>query len=241
MRTRFTQAPGVSFRAIGLSTGIMRGLEIDNPSGSWLYIPSLETFVKPYIVGWSYSFPYDVAAIDIVAGNGPAGQPGTAEGDPVVVYLTDEQVATSEGSPSLGDTFRPITTPVQNTFDTTTALQNPVGNTITLITAADALGKMVRVYSFRLWYDISLSVVGGVNRNLDTPVLWRLRATPVTGGLDDFLAGMITREHPVDLVELATQPRDLPGTPGQGIGVKLTVRATWASTLIGYHLRWAFV
>lgn len=103
MRTRFEQAPGVSFRAIGLQTGLAYGVEIDNRSGSWLYIPSLETYVQPYTVGWSTSFPYGVAALDIIAGqNGPAGQISTTQGESVIVYLTDEKgIGGSLGTPHL--------------------------------------------------------------------------------------------------------------------------------------------
>jgi hypothetical protein len=89
MRTRFTQPPGVSFLAIGLQTGFARGLEVDNPSGSWLYIPQVETSIPPYTLGWAFRFAYDVSSFDIIAGQSPAGQVSTVQGDPVIVYLTD--------------------------------------------------------------------------------------------------------------------------------------------------------
>lgn len=90
MRTRFSQAPGVSFRGIGLQTGPCRGIEIDNGSGAWLYIPTLEVYVPPYTVDWAAIFPYDVASLDVIAGNGPSGQKGTSKGDPVTVWLTSD-------------------------------------------------------------------------------------------------------------------------------------------------------
>lgn len=100
VRTRFTQLPGVSFVKIATQTGATRGVEIDNPSGSWLYIPSLETYIPPYTTGWAFGFPYDVASIDIIAGQSPAGQVSTTQGDPVVVYLTSEQIADVAGGPA---------------------------------------------------------------------------------------------------------------------------------------------
>jgi len=105
MRTRFTAAPGVSLPAIGLQTGYTHGIEIDNPSGSWLYVPSLETFCPPYTLGWSYTFPLAVSSVDIIAGDGPSGQVGTIQGDPIIVYLTSYAVATSPGSPDPGAAF----------------------------------------------------------------------------------------------------------------------------------------
>lgn len=98
MRTRFFQLPGVSFVAIGLQTSQARGIEVDNSSGSWLYIPSLETFVPPFTIGWSYDFPYAVSGVDIHAAiESPAGQISTLQGDGVTVYLTDGAVGTSGG------------------------------------------------------------------------------------------------------------------------------------------------
>jgi len=243
MRTRFTQDPGVSFRAISLPTGPMRGIEIDNPSGSWLYIPSLETFVPPYIVGWSYSFPYDVTAIDIIANqDGPAGQPSTSDGDPVIVFLTDESIATSEGTPAPGKEVRPLTTPVLNLYS---EIEVPYANsTITLISAASVLGKMVRIYGFRFWYSINLSAIGGVSRNIDTAVSWWLRGTPTGAApfdFDEFIGGTISREHPVDVVDFGYQPRDIIGTPVQGHGVTLTTRPAFAATLCIYQLRYALM
>lgn len=97
MRQRFTAPAGSSLHGIGLQTGYALGIEIDNPSGSWLYIPTLETFIPPYTVGWSQAFPYAVASCDIIAGNGPSGQVGTAQGDGITVYLSSTPVASSSG------------------------------------------------------------------------------------------------------------------------------------------------
>lgn len=90
----------------------IRGIEIDNPSGQWLLIPSLETFIPPYTEGWSYGFPYDVSSIDIIVGNGPAGQIGTQQGEAPVVVLTDSEIGSSQGSPSPGAPFTEQFTPV---------------------------------------------------------------------------------------------------------------------------------
>lgn len=105
MRQRFTAAPGTSFQAIGLQTGLTLGIAIDNASGSWLNIPTLETWIPPYTLGWSQTFPYAVASVDIIAGDGPSGQIGTTQGDTVVVYLTDTPVASSAGQIATGAAF----------------------------------------------------------------------------------------------------------------------------------------
>lgn len=213
MRTRFQQNAGVSFRAISLQTGPMRGIEIDNPSGSWLLIPSFETAIPPYTIGWSMSFPIDVAAIDIIAGNGPSGQKGTSFGDPVVVYLHDlPDVFNSPGSQSPG---APFVTNLDNpeqiifaTFPITISAIAPV--TVNVLPAVGATQR-ARLFAYGLGPDQSPGFINRIdtfavlqmqfgvsplapppamvspNQLVDRVVL----SPPITGGLGDSLFGFI--------------------------------------------------
>jgi hypothetical protein len=143
MRTRFTADPGVSLPGIGLQTGMTRGIEIDNTSGSWLYIPSLETFVPPYTIGWAMTFPIAVSSLDINAGNGPAGQLGTPAGDAITVYLTSYTVERAAGVPAPGTPFIPTTTatpqlPIYNNVGTGSGI-------VTVITPP--AGRRIRIYT----------------------------------------------------------------------------------------------
>lgn len=110
--SRFFQLPGVSFPAISMPGSFIRGIEIDNSSGSWLFIPSLETYVPPFTIGWAFALPYGASSVDIVAGlNGPAGQISTTQGSGVTVYLNDADISASSGSadPSAPTTSAPVT------------------------------------------------------------------------------------------------------------------------------------
>lgn len=141
MRTRFTAAPGVSLRGIGLQTGFTRGIEIDNPSGSWLYLPNVETFIPPYTIGWSLVFPYDVASLDVVAGQSPAGQVSTTQGDSVTVYLTNDIDMKPPSSGETSSQFIQQFTPVLSA-----SIQSGVtvtGISVTIITGV--AGKRIRL------------------------------------------------------------------------------------------------
>jgi len=248
MRTRFTQAPGVSFRAISLPTGPMRGIEIDNPSGAWLYIPSLETFVPPYIVGWSYSFPYQVSAIDIIAGNGPAGQLGTAQGEAVVVYLTDEPTVTSEGSPTTGSVVKPLATSTVNQIEFRSEVELPV------VIVSGAVGRIMRLYSFRI-RNSNDPVVGLPDAEIAWSILYDPTPFPAPpqgttfafgytiDGIDD--ASFV--ENPIDIPLYV----DNPNGSQTAFDIALLVGATWrqnsfGNTIIGsvsyqYHLRYSVI
>lgn len=96
----FNAVAGVDLLSKALPNGgMIRGIQIDNPTGSWLYIVSERAYCPPYTVGWAMPLTYGQSAITITAGNGPSGQIGTDVGDPWTLYLFDEEVESSAGVP----------------------------------------------------------------------------------------------------------------------------------------------
>lgn len=200
MRTRFFQLPGVPFVSIGLQTGLTKGIEIDNSSGSWLYIPSLETFIPPYIIGWSYDFPYGVSSIEIVPQDGPAGQVSTIQGTGVTVYLSDASVGLSSGSPDLaaigaagspdpGASYIQGFTPQLNAI--TQVDSTAAGATVAFISAVT--GKRVRLRTLGVSFIPFSPIIG--TQDSSSPCQVRLVTTPVTSYP---LAFLLTVEHPTD-------------------------------------------
>jgi hypothetical protein len=127
-----------------LPAGLMRGIVIDNPSGSWLYLPVNIDWVPPYTIGWSRSLD-GLASIDILFSDGPAGQVSTQQGDPPRVWLDSEPVAPSSGIASPGAAFIEGFTPVLAAFtqQTLTSL-GPPGNVVLIAPVAN---RRIRLYS----------------------------------------------------------------------------------------------
>ena len=168
MRTRFTANPGQSLSAIGLVTGFARGLEVDNPSGSWLYIPQVETSIPPYTLGWAFGFAYDVSSFDIIAqALGPAGQVSTTAGDPIVVYVTDYRIPDAVGSSPPG--FIQQFTPVLNAFlfNLTVSVITGAGGTL----IAGVVGKRIRLLSIDLFINRSSNAGGACNDDTITCIM----------------------------------------------------------------------
>lgn len=94
-----TFAPGVSATSVALSNAAgIRGIQVDNPSGSWLYVVSEQVYIPPYTIGWGLPLSYSQTSITINAVNGPAGQISTSAGDPWTLTLFDEEVDQSAGA-----------------------------------------------------------------------------------------------------------------------------------------------
>lgn len=202
MRTRFERAPGVSFQAISLQTGYLRGVEIDNPSGSWLYIPSNETFIPPYTIGWTFGWPYDVAAFNIIAQNGPSGQLSTSAGDNVVVYLTDIELPTVAGTAYIGKLEQP------DSFELSFAYPGPGWVQTTSSVLFGSLVKRIRIFRIFLFHS-NLFFQGRLDYQLILSLTQSLPPTPRIGG-----PLTVNPNVPADSYEFA-QPIDL--RPGNEI------------------------
>lgn len=158
---RFFALPGVSLPAISMPGGSIRGVEIDNSSGSWLFIPSFETYIPPFTIGWSMDFPYAASSIDIIAGNpGPVGQSSTAQGNGVTVFLNNENVGSNAGGPDpsaptqgtqAGTGTEVIGLSIEPSFQAQTDSVPIAG--VSILEVDPGPTKRVRVYSLRASYD----------------------------------------------------------------------------------------
>lgn len=216
MRTRFFQAPGVSFRAISLPGSQARGVEIDNASGSWLYIPSLETFIPPFTVGWSYGFPYGVSALDIIAGASPAGQVSTTQGDGVTVYLTDQETPQSSGAAGSPDTGAPFITGFTPQVSVAVGATGVPGGTSGIAIAGAVAGKRIRL----LTLTVALGSTGSmVSRRPEwNGCKWQITDTGV-GTME--IAGFVNGLQPSD-VRAFSDPAGVTGAVGEGLEMEVT-------------------
>lgn len=100
MQQQFSAAPGTNleFKALSNASPI-RGIQIDNPSGSWLFVVSEQLYCPPYTIGWAMPLSYEQASITVRSGNGPSGQVATTQGDNWTLTLNDEAVEPSAGVP----------------------------------------------------------------------------------------------------------------------------------------------
>jgi hypothetical protein len=100
--TQFPPGGSLQDWAPGFSTAgsPIRGIKIDNTSGSWLslIIPGLPVqYVPPYTLGWSMSLLTPLNTVTVNSG-GPSGSVSTNSGTNVTVYVYDESIGDSAGN-----------------------------------------------------------------------------------------------------------------------------------------------
>lgn len=99
MRRVIVAQPGQDVLEAALPNGTpIRGITIDNPSGSWILVSSEKAYCPPYTLGWSLPLSYDQASVILQAGDGPAGQVATTQGDPWQATIDSETTPPSTGS-----------------------------------------------------------------------------------------------------------------------------------------------
>jgi hypothetical protein len=94
------QAGGIG--AMTLPGTRIRGVIVDNPSGSWVMLDGVglgfQPFIAPYTLAWSVSVLPSIAELSAAYVAGPIGQPSSSAGAPMVVYVFEAQVPSSGGS-----------------------------------------------------------------------------------------------------------------------------------------------
>jgi hypothetical protein len=94
------QAGGIG--AMTLPGTRIRGVIVDNPSGSWVKLDGVglgfQPYVAPYTLAWSVSLLPSVTELSAAYVDGPTGQSSSNAGAPLVVYLFEAQVPSSPGS-----------------------------------------------------------------------------------------------------------------------------------------------
>jgi hypothetical protein len=77
----------------------IRGITVDNRSGSWLWISELEQYVPPYTLGWRRGLRWVARTINVRFVTAPRGTiPSTEVGEPVYVWLANYDVTDDEGT-----------------------------------------------------------------------------------------------------------------------------------------------
>lgn len=98
---------GGGIGAMSLPGTRIRGVIVDNPSGSWVRLDGIglgfQPFIAPYTLAWSVSLLPSVTELSAIYTVGPTGQTSAATGSPMVVYVFEAQVPSSGGS-----TFDPL-------------------------------------------------------------------------------------------------------------------------------------
>jgi hypothetical protein len=122
------------------------GVTVDNPSGSWLWIPADNTFVPPYTLGFAHSFAPTLSRIDILFANGPSGQLSTIEGDAPTAQIYDLPVAESAGvQSSTGASF--VDTTARLLVQQTLAINVKFSGGTNIMTIVPGTGKRVRIFT----------------------------------------------------------------------------------------------
>lgn len=194
------QSGGIS--AMVLAGTRIRGVIVDNPSGSWVKLSGtglgFEPYIAPYTLAWSVSLLPSVLEIGASYVTGPTGQPASTAGSPIVVYLFEAQVPSSGGSQ--------FVVPAPDTVA-------PAASTIIAVSTGGIAGveyepaivatRRMRLFSVQVGYHFG--VLGGGNPNhycLDSPVYVDVR--PKTGAAAPTLwIGTIAldAEHPQDSLQ----------------------------------------
>lgn len=78
------------------------GLRIDNPSGSWLHVETLNRYVPPYTLEYRADFIPSTTSLTIRFTDSPTGTPSELVGEPIVVQAFDTPQGFSQGYPSGG-------------------------------------------------------------------------------------------------------------------------------------------
>ena len=144
--TRYSPV-GTDLKSLVLGYQQIRGVIVDNPSGSWLYMPEITGYCPPYTKAWSIDVNPTVASISFLFRDGPAGQVSTLQGDPIQVTLFDTPVGNSPGIAS-GGGFIEAFTPV---LLAETQLTTSIGGTTGVMLAA-VTNKRYRVLTATLVY-----------------------------------------------------------------------------------------
>lgn len=88
---------------------LIRGVTIDNLSGSWLLIPFTGQWIPPYVLGWASTLRPGALSFSVkYSATGPGGQISTALGSPMSLTVYDSPILNSGGTAFLNQDGTPI-------------------------------------------------------------------------------------------------------------------------------------
>ena len=98
MASRTYRTPvGTDLNHIAGQSWQIGGIRVDNPTGSWLLVDSINQFIPPYTNGWQADFIPAASSLSIKFVDSPSGSVSTLVGDPLTVTLYDTPVGASQG------------------------------------------------------------------------------------------------------------------------------------------------
>lgn len=106
----------------------IRGVQVDNPSGSWLYLPEIQEYVPPYVLGWARNIRNAVLKLSFKFVDGPSGQLSTRAGGLPLADIYDTNIPDSEGVPFQSRQDQPEINSTQNSVDMSAATGNVTTN-----------------------------------------------------------------------------------------------------------------
>lgn len=194
------QAGGIGSMTLGGTR--IRGVIVDNPSGSWVKLTGtgldFEPYIQPYTLAWSVSLLPSVLEIGAAYVVGPTGQDESTAGSPIVVYLFEEQVPSSGGSQFV----TPAPETVQPQAVTIIALSTGVAAAVEFEPGIGATRRF-RLFAVQVGYNyFDIGQGNGGRFCVDTPVYIEVR--PKTGAVPSTrFIGMLglNPEHPRDTLD----------------------------------------
>lgn len=226
MRQLFSAAPGQSLPSVALSGGtVIRGISIDNPTGSWLLVQNSLDYIPPYTLGWSKTLEYSAPSLTVLAGNGPTGQVGTATGSNWTLTIDSDPVTDSLGSPAPGTAFVATgTDSIQQVASNILCPRSGVGGGSPNI-IVPLPNQRVRIYLVEFTTNDFSDNGGATVQVFDTPI-----TTVVTAA--------ITRDKPNDRISFGETGLDFPlGSPISAGGLPIGIYvSTFVGVVINYRL-----
>lgn len=197
------------------------GITVDNPSGSWLFIPQDGTFVPPYTLDFAHSFNPTLSRVDVLFQDGPSNQVSTIEGDPPLVRIYDRAVAEAAGVTSgAGSAFiRGFTPTVNVTAGVVLAGIGSAG-----IAVLGVFGKRWRLRSYSMHK--SFNGILGAQAH-DTPIAFAL-----TDGLNTLVQVYLSNDHPMESLSFGEGGIDWPVSAD----INWNGGGVWAASGINYTL-----
>lgn len=212
----FSTPIGTNIPAASLPGGMITAVTIDNPTGSWAWLPSIRQFVPPYTLGWAQLLDNPAASFAVeFAAIGPDGTASIARGDPLLLTLYDFEAMRQRGIVSgIGTGFVPI---LHKRIITTVGFTN---ESALAFTGAD-LGRLIAGIIIDnpsgAW--LTLTIGGAVYRIAPYTLRWVKRIDPPVLTLASMTfdatgpAGQVsTRQGDQATITLLDGPPDAPDT-----------------------------
>lgn len=176
----------------------IKGIRVDNPSGSWLSVAPFNRSIPPYTLNWYTSYNASVANVSVKFVDGPVGKLSTLVGNPVTVTIYNTEVGSSDGVPFIGTTKPDVLIANIN------GLTANIVPTIYPLIVAPGLTSRLRLFSFSLAYKMSAPDIGNV------PIQALVGITPPAYGIVYGLLSVSTPIRMSDVITLPDQGVDMP-------------------------------